>query len=115
MRLKRIIVGFVILILGGAIVAACGVAWSTKIQRASEDCMLRNIKEACDYVYAVGTKRALETKMSKAVATESAAEAEYDLYIDVGSAPTSTKIPNSTITPTPTPTGTPNPDTIPIP
>jgi|GEM_PF-6206422 len=115
MRLRRIIVAFLFLVFGGLVTAGC-VSLVTKIQRASEDCMLRNIEEACNYVYAVGTKRAFETKMAKAIVTEAAAEAEYDLYIDVGSAPpTSTKTFNATITPTPTPTSTPNPDTIIIP
>lgn len=112
MRLRRIIMVVLVLLLGGLVTVGC-VSFVTKVQRASEDCMLRNIKEACNYVYAVGTRSAVETKVGQAIATEGAAEAEYDLSVDVGSIPTATKI--FTPTPTPTPSFTPNPNTIIIP
>lgn len=104
-----------VLLLGGLVTVSC-VSFVTKVQRASEDCMLRNIKEACNYVYAVGTRSALETKVGQVIATESAAEAGYDIYLEGGSITTSTQISAKTATPTPTPTpNTPSPNTTIIP
>lgn len=116
MRPRRIIVAFLVLVLGGLVTVGCA-SFVTKVQRASEDCMLRNIKEACTYVYAVGTRSAVETKVGQAIATEGAAAAGYDVYLEGGSIPSSTQTPTRTPTTTPTPTQsfTPDPNTIIIP
>ncbi len=116
MRLRRIIVAFLVLVLGSLVTTGCA-SFVTKVQRASEDCMLRNIKEACAYVYAVGTRSAVETKVGGAIATEGAAEAGYNIYLEGGSIPSSTQIPakTPTLTPTPTPSFIPNPNTTIIP
>lgn len=99
-----------LVLVGSLVVVSCGVMIATKSQKASEDCMLRKIEVACNYVNSIATRSAVETQVGEAKATEAKSEQLYDVWASGGSVGkttgTITITPTSTLTPTTTPTET---------